>query len=396
MIGSKGFALVLVLWVLSLLIIMAGSFALSMRREAAIVAGSSNNAKALAIAESGLAIAELMLMNPDQQQRWQTDGSIYQIDYSDYELHPCLSSTENDDGCSAALPENSSAVRIRLLSETGKIDINTADQAVLQGLFSNAPMDISAQTRLVNAIIDWRDADDLVRIDGAEDKEYKEAGLSYRPSNRPFQSIEELQLVLGMSESIYHWLENLITIYSGQPKVDLAQASKEVLQVMPGMDPVTIDQYLAAKKNSAINGVPAPTFILKEGMYGLNQPAVGANGLNQSGSAPPVNNSAATSPGITAPAPSGANSGNLFDPNNAAGIVANNGGGPTVVTVITEALLDDGTRASIHAVIKKSVGTGSSPFQILKWQRNAVDDSLFSDDKDILLLRQYAEPEFNN
>ncbi len=96
MIRQEGFALVLVLWVLSLLTIMAGSFALSMRREAAIVTGSSNNAQAMAVAESGLAIAELMLMNPDQQQRWRTDGSIYQIDYAD------------------------SKVRIRLLSEAGK------------------------------------------------------------------------------------------------------------------------------------------------------------------------------------------------------------------------------------------------------------------------------------
>ncbi|MGZ5056362.1 MAG: type II secretion system protein GspK, partial [Methylobacter sp.] len=97
---SGGFALVLVLWVLSLMTIMAGSFALSMRREAGTVAGSSSNAQAVAIAESGLAIAELMLMNPDQQQRWRTDGSIYQINYAD------------------------STVRIRLLSEAGKVDLN--------------------------------------------------------------------------------------------------------------------------------------------------------------------------------------------------------------------------------------------------------------------------------
>jgi len=79
---QKGLALVLVLWVLSLLTIMAGSFALSMRREAAIVAGIKNNAQALAIAESGIAIAQRMLMNPDQNKRWRTDGSIYQVEFT--------------------------------------------------------------------------------------------------------------------------------------------------------------------------------------------------------------------------------------------------------------------------------------------------------------------------
>lgn len=100
---QKGMALILVLWVLSLLTIMAGGFVLSIRRETAIIAGLKNNAEAQATAESGLAIAELMLQNPDINKRWRADGSIYQIDAENAKL------------------------RIRLLSETGKININFAD-----------------------------------------------------------------------------------------------------------------------------------------------------------------------------------------------------------------------------------------------------------------------------
>ena len=70
MIRQKGLALVLVLWVLSLLTIMAGSFALSIRREASIVADIKNNAQAMAVAESGIAMAEMMLLNTDQYKRW--------------------------------------------------------------------------------------------------------------------------------------------------------------------------------------------------------------------------------------------------------------------------------------------------------------------------------------
>ncbi|MDO9048321.1 MAG: type II secretion system protein GspK [Methylobacter sp.] len=335
MIRSGGFALVLVLWVLSLLAIMAGSFALSMRREAGIVTGSSNNAQAMAVAESGLAIAELMLMNPDQRQRWRTDGSIYQLDYAD------------------------SKVRVRLLSETGKVDLNSADQSLLQGLMFHAPVDVELQTRLVNAILDWRDADDLVHIEGAEKEEYKDAGLSYRPRNKPFQSIEELQLVLGMNEQTFKWIENLVTVYSGQPKVDVTQAAKEVLYVLPGMDAGLIDQYIAARRESAITGLPAPTIPVvanpgvASGQTGENAPAIAINdGTEQKG----------------------------------------------VITVVAEAQLDDGTTATIKALIKKPDSpAGTSPFQVLKWQRNtAVDGSLFVDEKDELLVRQYAEPEFND
>jgi general secretion pathway protein K len=121
---AQGFALVLVLWVLSLLTLMSGSFALTMRREISITESIKNNAQAVAIAESGIAIAELMLsgaaeekVNAEQDKSWHTDGSIYQINYG-----------------------NNTYVRIRLLAETGKIDINQADVKLLKALFMRAPV----------------------------------------------------------------------------------------------------------------------------------------------------------------------------------------------------------------------------------------------------------------
>lgn len=146
MIRQKGLALVLVLWVLSILTIMAGSFALGMRRETSIIEGIKNNARAMAVAESGIAMAEMMLLNPDQKKRWRADGIIYEIYSAD------------------------AKIRVRLLSEAGKIDINKADQTLLQQLMIYAPLDEEQQTKLVNAILDWRDKDDLVHLNGAEKK----------------------------------------------------------------------------------------------------------------------------------------------------------------------------------------------------------------------------------
>jgi general secretion pathway protein K len=317
-IRQKGLALVLVLWVLSLLTIMAGSFALSMRREASIIGGIRNNAQALAVAESGIAMAKMMLLNTDPNKRWRADGSIYEISSA------------------------SAKVRVRLLSETGKIDINKADQALLQGLMAHAPVEEEQQTKLVNAILDWRDKDDLVRIEGAEKKEYKNAGLTYQPGNKPFQSIEELQLVLGMNESVFKWIQPLVTIYSGQPQVTVQLAAKEVLQTIPGLDTGLLDSYIAARLESAINNQPVPPF----------------------------------------PSTSGQN--NAVGQNN-------------VLTLVSEALLEDESSAVISAVIKRSDGTEAAPFQVLKWEHvTANDASLFTDAMNELLVKQYAEPEFNN
>ncbi|MCX7108481.1 MAG: type II secretion system protein GspK [Methylococcales bacterium] len=319
MIRQRGMAMVLVLWVLSILIIMAGSFALSMRREAAIVSVIKNNAHVMAIAESGLALAEMMLLNPDPNKVWRADGNIYEIVAAD------------------------AKIRIRLLSETGKIDINKADQAALQSLMAFAPVDSDQQSKLVNAILDWRDADDLVHIDGAEKEEYLEAGLKYEPRNKPFESTEELQLILGMNKSVLAWLDPLVTVYSKQPHVNYQVATKQILQTIPGLDEGIVDSYVAMRLDSAKNNLPVPPFPVSTG--GINNAA----------------------------------------------------GQDNILTLVSEAITNDGSKASLSVVIKKSDNNGTTPFQILKWQHVTANNvSLFTAAMSELVVKQYAEPELNN
>jgi general secretion pathway protein K len=324
--SSKGFALVLVLWVLSLLTIMAGSFALTMRRESTIVAGIKDNAGAAAMAEAGIVAAEMMLLNPDQNKRWRADGNIYQLDFGNTQI------------------------RLRLLSEAGKIDMNKADLPLLQALMAQAPAEEDQQAKLVGAIIDWRDHDDLLSIDGAEKKEYQDAGLKYQPRNKPFQTMEELQMVLGMDEHVFNWLEPIITVYSGQPQVNLKLASSKVLNVLPNVDAGLIESFVATRLENAKNDQPAPEF------------------------------------------PSGL-------------VKAAGGGVSEAITIVSEALMPDETSALVTATVVKSGGnqslspdaTQSTPFKVLKWQRNPINEEpLFTDAMSELLVKQYAEPELSD
>jgi general secretion pathway protein K len=330
---QAGIALVLVLWVISLLTIMGGSFALSMRREASIVAAEKDNAQAISMAESGVAIAELMLLNTTTNQGWRTDGSIYEITY------PNVTDT------------GGWKIRIRLFSESGKVDLNTADEKLLQNLIRNTPLEPEEQAKLVGAMIDWRDADDLTHLNGAEQKDYEKAGLQYQPTNKPFQSLEELQLVMGMDENIYQQLEPLITVNSGLPQVDFQKASPEVLASIAILDSGLIDDYVAARLDSARNDQPPPAF-----------------------------------PGSLVAA-----------------------GGTTraeTVTVLSEAVLIDdlqetgddwGKGAAVSVLVEQAGAGGQSPFTILKWQRNTTTDaSLFSAAMNDFLVKQYAEYKFNN
>lgn len=301
---------------LTLLSIMAGSFALSMRRETAIIIGLKTNAQASAIAEAGIALAEMMMLNSDPEQRWQTDGRIYELSFAGARL------------------------RLRLLSEAGKIAINTADEAQLHQLLRHTGIDETKQQQLVDAILDWRDPDDVVRGSGAETAEYLAAGLRYAPANRPFQSIADLQRVLGIDETVFNWLEPLITVYSQQP-VDLRKASQEVLLALDSEDPAL-----------------KPTDSSEEQTLAQDPPDGTLARLNQG-------------------QPTGL-------------------GDNEAVTIVSEAMLPELGRALLKAVVAKS-SAGSGPFQILDWQPHVESyGSLFSADRDELLDTDYAESRYDH
>ena len=201
-------ALVIVIWILTLLTLMAGSFAMSMRRETSVSSAIKNNAEALALAESGIMLAEFMLTQPDPKQRWLANGTVYEWVRPDGDI------------------------RIRVLSESGKVDINAAEEAQIGAVLKAAVADEWQQQSLLNAILDWRDADDDTRTLGAEKRQYQRAGLSYGPTNNAFQSLEELQLVLGMNEMIFNAIQPWITVYSGQAQVNQRDAAPELLAIL--------------------------------------------------------------------------------------------------------------------------------------------------------------------
>ena len=205
---QSGFALVILIWILGLLSLMAASFTQTIRREISISNGLKTNASALAIAETWVMISGFMLTNPDPQQRWAGNGTLYQANI------------------------NSAEVRIRVFSEAGKVDINTAKDDLLHAVINYAVKDLRQQNALFDAIVDWRDADEESHPFGAEASQYAKMGLSYKPSNQPFQSLDELQLVLGIDEDIFNSLQGLVTVYAEKPEVDYSLASEELLEAI--------------------------------------------------------------------------------------------------------------------------------------------------------------------
>ncbi|MDQ7089147.1 MAG: type II secretion system protein GspK [Methylococcales bacterium] len=309
--SQKGVALILVLWVLTLLIIMAGSFTLGMRRETRIIANLRDKAQAIALAEAGITFAQLNLSTLDKAQRWRASGHIYPVQF------------------------NQATIRVKIQSEFGKIDINKANEKLLTGMLLQTDIAPEKHPAIVNAIIDWRDKDDLIRIDGAEKATYQSEGLAYAPRNKPFQTIEELRLVLGVTPELFEQLKTMITVYSRQLTVDLKTASRAVLLAATGLEAERIDSYIAERVESDINHLPTPAL-------------------------------------ITTGTQSKKNAQEIY-------------------TVIAETQLNNGAKARIQVVMKKK-SDPSKPFIILDWKRYAaLKTSLFSKTMSLLLIPEDAE-----
>lgn len=208
MANKNGFALIVVIWVISLLSIMAASFSETTRRELNITQALKSNASAITIAETWFNLAQVMIKHQDPYKRWQGNGKIYQIE------------------------QENAQIRVKIVAESGKVDINFAKDTLLKAVISFAVSDHKQQLQLFDAILDWRDPDNKRRKQGAEANDYQDLNLNYQPSNRPFESIDELQLVAGMTPEVFKLIEPLFTVYSQQADVNIRLASKKLLQIM--------------------------------------------------------------------------------------------------------------------------------------------------------------------
>lgn len=122
-------------------------------------------------------------------------------------------------------------------SETGKIDINAASPELIASLLTESGVRQEGATRLAAEIADWRDKDDDTRKNGAEAAEYLGAGRSYGPTNRDFESVSELALVLDGGEDLFECLARDVTVFTHSADIDPEAASPLVLRaakVAPG------------------------------------------------------------------------------------------------------------------------------------------------------------------
>ena len=261
--SQQGIALVLVLWVLLLLTIITGSFALMARMDRLEANTLLSGTQARLSAEAAIDLAVLALRDPDDETRMLADGRVYKTEIDGVFLE--VSATD----------------------ERGKLDINATDELTLANLFTGHGMDLEDAELLAAAVMDWRDEDELERVNGAEEDAYLAAGLEMGPANRPFIMTEELLQVIGMEYELYRLLEPGITVFSRVAEPDPAFAPVEALMALPD---ITFEEAVnfVQERNSQIPGesvgteLPNGIVVMEQGRgvtYSIEARATMPNGV---------------------------------------------------------------------------------------------------------------------
>jgi general secretion pathway protein K len=188
---EEGVALVAVLWTLILLSLVAASLSFESRTSARVARNAADAAAVRAAADAGVTRAILDLLTPGSGKSFRTDGTLYNW------------------------PFGESRVYISVQDEFSKVNLNYATEAVLTSIIRSVGIDQAKAQSLADAIADFRDSDNIPRLQGAEEADYRAAGVGWGPKNAFFQTIEELQQVLGMTPQIYERIIPDLTVYSG-------------------------------------------------------------------------------------------------------------------------------------------------------------------------------------
>jgi general secretion pathway protein K len=205
---QRGIALVVVLWLVVLMTVIGASHARNMRIETSLAFNHVGTARARALAEAGINRAIMELFVSDTATRWPLNGTARQIQL------------------------DSGSVNIAIRDASGLLDLNKADAVQLGAVLKAAGAEEALSQELADAILDWRDKDQLRRLHGAEDNDYRHAGLDWGARDGLFASVDELRYVLGMTHELFERLAPYLTVHSGQNDVNLKYAPAWLFSVL--------------------------------------------------------------------------------------------------------------------------------------------------------------------
>jgi type II secretory pathway component PulK len=246
-------ALVIVLIGLALLLTMAGQFASAMRLEGTTTLNFRATLTAGYLAEAAYhrAVAEILPLY-----------DVVQLDLEETLVfrrpnQPSPKAPERE-----RIQLGPGHFTYRITDEKARINLNgpQASRENLQRLLTEIGVDRAARDVILDSILDWKDANEEYRLNGAESEYYLALPVPYRSKNGDFDSVAELGQVKGITPAILY----------GRPE---SPGLAEYVTAIPTASAGGAGPAPARRASNEINVNTASPMVLRA-IYGFAQPEV--------------------------------------------------------------------------------------------------------------------------
>jgi general secretion pathway protein K len=271
---ARGSALLAVLWVSAALSAIAFSLATTVRGETDRTSTDLDGLRSYYLATSGLQRAEYELLWSNQMpadKRPIPQGATH----ADYTFP-------------------SGSVRVDIVPEAAKLNINLTPPEQLARLGVALGLDPERAQQIALAIVDWRSSTPLGQETGL-DSYYLSLTPSFRPRHASFEEIEELLLVQGITPDIYYGtyvptpegsgglrlaprpgLVDCLSVYGSTGRVDVNTANPAVMAAL-GVPPDVIGAIVERRRSAPFTNQQLGDF---SQAYGLDTSHLRVGGAN--------------------------------------------------------------------------------------------------------------------
>lgn len=177
--NKKGLVIITVLWTVVVLTVMVAILGRKSRLDMKVSASRTEAVRCKWACRAGIEKAIAVLKEDETQNDSLIDTwSDNDEDFNDVLLEKCW-------------------FTVRVIDEASKLNINTATKEQLMGL----PYMLE---EIADAIIDWRDENDVPEAMGIEGGYYESLTFGYSARNGPFKTLRELLLVKDVTEDLFY------------------------------------------------------------------------------------------------------------------------------------------------------------------------------------------------
>lgn len=229
-VSEKGFALVVVIVIMLLVSFLASQLILNVRTELQVAFNTKARASGLALAVAGLNLGIFRIL----------DTPLYYINEEYETFH---------EGYEYSVFLPSGRVTYTVLNESGKMDLNKMNESLLKIFLEYMEVEIDDQSVIIDSLNDWRDSDDLHRLNGAEQEYYQALDDPYIPRNGRIQDPAEFFLIHGTDKlSKKFKASDIFTVHNTSRKINFNSMTPLMLDFLVEGDEEKKIAYRDAKQ----------------------------------------------------------------------------------------------------------------------------------------------------